>query len=203
MDVALTLGIVAVGGHILASVIYNWRIFQGDLMPKSATWALWFILTALNMLTYREMTHDPAKWMPTLACAAATGVTFGLCLYWKRLKWPEPWEWFVLFMGVLAGCIWLLFRHATGANLIIVGATTLAFWPLYQGVWENPSVEKPLPWCIWTIVYGLMIAVIALRWRGWNPEQVLELVYPIAGIIMHPIVVILIFRKSRVLAPAQ
>lgn len=198
MDFALTLSLIAAGGHFWAAWLYNQRIFRREIVPNSATWLMWVILTVIGVLTYGVMTGDRAKWIPSLACALATAGTFIYCRYTGKFERIPMRHWPAMALGATSLFVWWWSGSATYANFFSVGATASAFIPIYMDVWKKPSLEKPLPWFVWTIVYALIAIVVILHWR----DQPQDLMYPLLMFFMHPVVALLSLRKPRVLIKA-
>jgi hypothetical protein len=193
MDSVLVFGIVAGLLHLTASWLYNKRIFRGEIVPNTATWALWVFLTILSASSYAVMTGDMAKYIPTIASAIGTIFICIISLFSGKFKSMEPWEIIILLVGIVSGIVWWIFQSATYANLIVVFAETIAFIPLYRKVWKDPTVERPLPWCVWSMVYPLMIYIVIFHWNGHYQD----LVYPVAMLCTHPTVALLTLRKPR------
>ncbi len=195
MDLTLQLGIAAGVLQLVAFGIYNKQIFQGTSVPNTATWTLWAFLTVLNASSYAVMTADVAKYILPVASALATIGTFGYSLFAGKFKRMDPWDWLVLAIGMIAGVVWWWYQSATYANLIVIVAVAIAFIPLYRGVWKNPTLEKPLPWYVWTMAYAVVTVVVVLRWKG----QYEDLVYPVSMFFLHLAVGLMTLRKTATL----
>lgn len=181
MDTALSLGIVAGILQLVAFGLYNKQIFKGTSIPNTATWTLWTFLTVLNVSSYAVITADVAKYMLSAASAFATIGTFIYSLFTGKFKKIDFWGWLVVGLGVVAGIVWYWYRSVTGANLIVIGAVTVAFWPLCRALWKDPSLERPLAWYVWAAAYSILTLVIIMRWTG----QWVELVYPVSMAALH------------------
>ena len=191
MNLAVLLGIVAGLLHILAFVLYNKQMLQGTSKPNTATWTLWTFLTVLNVSSYAVMSGDWVKTILPLVSSIACIFTFLFSLYKGKLSKVDPWDGLALGIGIISGLVWWHYKSATYANLILQSSIAVSFVPTYRGVWKNPLKEKALPWYIWSSAYILSIAVITLRWKG----QYQDLVYPITGLILHPVVGLLTKRQ--------
>ena len=193
MELTLQLGIAAGVLQLVAFGLYNKQILQGTSTPNTATWTLWAFLTILNASSYAAMTADLAKYILPVASALATIGTFGYSLFAGKFKRMDSWDWLVFSIGVMAGLMWWWYQSATYANLIVVGAVIISFWPLYRSVWKNPALEKTLPWYVWTIAYSILTLVAVLRWKG----QYQDLAYPVSMFFLHFAVGLMTLRNRQ------
>jgi hypothetical protein len=191
MNLAVSLSVVAGLLHILAFALYNKQMLQGTSQPNAATWTLWTFLTVLNVSSYAVMSDDWVKTILPLASSIACIFTFFFSLFKGKLSKIDPWDGLALGIGVISGLVWLYFKSATYANLILQASIAVSFVPTYRGVWKSPLKEKALPWYIWSFAYILSIAVIMLRWKG----QYQDLVYPINCLMLHAVVGLLAKRE--------
>ncbi len=198
MQMTLYLGIGAGLLQLVGFAFYNKQIFHGTSVPNAATWTVWAFIGLLSGFSYAAMTGDVAKYFLPLASALASVVTFVYSLFAGKFRCLDRWEWLVLALGVLGGLVWWWSRSATYANLIVVGAEIIAFFPLMRGVWKNPALERPLPWLIWTSAYSVNALVVLLRWTGHYQD----LVFPVSMIFLHLAVALLSLRKAPVLVYA-
>ncbi len=191
MEPTMALGIAAGVLQLAAFYFYNRRIFAGEIVPTTATWTLWAFLTVLNASSYAEMTVDVAKYILPTASAAATLATFAYSLRAGKFGRMDLWGKRALALGIAAGCAWWWYKSAAYANIILVVAIAISFIPLYEVVWRNPAIEKPLPWFVWTAAFGTLTLVNVLRWQGdWMP-----LVYPVSMVVLHAAAGVLACRR--------
>jgi hypothetical protein len=177
--------------QLAAFAIYNAQIFKGRSTPNSTTWLLWVFLTVLSASSYAAMTADLAMYMLPATTAVATIGTFAYSLGVGRFQPIRRWDWLILAIGCVAGLVWWVYRSATDANLIVVFALMLSFWPTYRALWRTPSLETPPAWLVWTLAYALGVVAVLLRWQG----HYADLAYPIMCLVMHPAVIVLCKRQ--------
>lgn len=192
-NIAVFLGILAGALHLVAFAIYNKQMILGTSRPNTATWTLWVILTVLNLASYKAMSGDIVKAILPLASSLAGIVTFIFAIAKGKLSRLGKFDSLALIIGLVSGGTWWYYNSATFANLILQAAIVVSFIPTYRGVWQDPKMEKALPWFIWASAYVLTIAVVFLRWR----DQYQDLVYPLNGLILHTIVGMLAMRKKE------
>lgn len=140
------------------------------------------------------MTGDLAKYILSVVSAVATIATFIYALVAGKFRKIKGWDWPVMLIATLAGLVWLYYKSAKNASLIITAAVALSFWPLYKTVWKKPQEEKELPWYIWTSAYATNTIVVIMRWKNqWE-----DLVYPVCMFFLHLGVGILVRRKPTI-----
>jgi hypothetical protein len=193
MDASVLLGLLAGAISLLAFALYNKDVLAGRTQPNTVAWALFAFLVILNSSSYLAMSGDWVKSLLPLANAMACILTFLLGLAFGKFKGLTGRNKVALSIGVVAALGWWLFRSATFANLLLQATIIIAFIPLIEGVWRNPSIEKPLPWWLWSIAFTLNIGVVLMRWNGqWQ-----DLGYPINVFVLHTLVAILCSRAQH------
>lgn len=193
-NITMLLGITAALLHGVAYLLYAIQTKVGRSSPKSATWGVWVFITIINALTFNVMS---ANWVVALQFFAGSLGCSGLFLYMlatKKLKWPTSGEWGIVGIGVIATMVWMIFRNATYANLIILLALAIPFKPMYEELWRNPTKETPRSWILWTLAFLVTTINVVVNWSG-HP---LNLVMPIGGALLHGAVAILASEKRRI-----
>lgn len=191
MELGFAIGLLSGLVSLSAFALYNAQIFMGRSTPNATTWLLWVFLTVLSASSYAVMTADPAKFILPATTALATIGTFAYSLIAGRFQPVRRWDWLILFIGCMAGLVWWINRSATGANLIVVFALIVSFWPTYSALWRTPSLETPPAWLAWTLAYALLTVTVILRWHS----HYADLAYPGMGLVMHPAVAVLCRRR--------
>lgn len=189
----MLLGITAALLHGSAYLLYAMQTKVGRSSPKSASWGVWVFITILNALTFNVMS---ANWVVALQFfAGSLGCTalFFYMLVTGKLKWPTPKEWGIVGIGVVATMVWVIFKNAAYANLIIAFAIAIPFKPMYEELWHDPSKETPRSWILWTLAFLVTTVNVVVNWQG----QPLSLVVPIGGAILHGTVAVLSAERRR------
>lgn len=183
---SVILGITAALLHGSGYLIYNIQTKLGKSEPRIITWLIWVFLTILNALSYNVMSGDFVAalqfFMGSVACIA----TFLYVIMIGKFKKPEKHDWLMFGLAALAMAIWVIFRSATGANMIILLATAISFMPTLKGVWKNPFVETPLAWNLWTIAYAISTTNLLLR-----DCPAVAFIGPVAMIFAHGAIAVL------------
>lgn len=181
MDISTTFGILAGALNILAFIIYNKQMLQETSRPNSATWALWVFTYTLNASSYIIMSGDLIKSILSITNAVACVLTFIFSLYKGKLSKIDLWDGLTLGIGIIAILVWWHYKSATYANMILQVSSVVSFYPTARGIWKDPTQEKALPWCIWSIDCILNIIAIILRWKG----QYSDLAYPTSTLMLN------------------
>jgi hypothetical protein len=149
--------------------------------PNRASWLIWSAATALEALTYAAINPNaPQTWVFGLSAIACALVTLGI---WRRASWaaPSPTESFCIAASMAALILWLVFREAFWAHMLVVAAVPISFWPTWASVWADRARERSPAWGLWTFgdLATLLIAV-----RASQPGMA-ELAYVIVELLCH------------------
>lgn len=186
-------GVLAGATQALAYIDYNRQILRGKLNPNGSTWLIWALLAILNATTYGLTVNDWAKTVLPIVNTALCIGTFILAFAGKKFDKIDAWDAVALVVGLSSSLVWYHYRSAMYANFVLQISIAVGFIPTYRMVWKDPKKERVRPWLIWTFAYVFLIIAVILRWRGqWQ-----DLVYPINCLVLHPIVAILIWNRSK------
>ncbi len=179
--------------QLIAFGIYNVQIIEGTSVPNTATWTLWAFLTTLNFASYLNMSKDWVKSILPAISSVACISTFLFALYTGKLGALGHFDIITLFLGVLAGLVWYWYKSSTYAQVMLQVAFFISFVPTYLSVLDNPFVESPAPWLMWSFAYIINIVIVRRRWRG----QYRDFVNPINHSILHGCVGLLAIPSLR------
>ena len=180
MNVSIILGLLSGLGTTLAYLDYNRVVLSGETKPNGATWAIWSAIALISSSSYLASTGDFWKSIIPLVNILLCIGTFVLTLVGGKFKKLDVTDWCALAIGIVATVVWKL-TTASYANLIVQAAIIIGFIPTWHGVWQNPSLEKPRPWWIWSLSYSVAGIVVIMRWKG----QWIDLVYPWLCVPLH------------------
>ena len=180
MNMGIILAIISGLGTALAYLDYNRVVLKGETKPNGATWAIWSTIALVSTSSYFASTGDVWKSIIPFANIFLCIGTFVLALIVGKFKKLDFTDWSALTIGIIAAIVWKLTTAAYG-NLIVQVAIIIGFIPTWCGVWKTPSCEKPRPWWIWCVSYGIAGVVVIMRWRG----QRIDLVYPWLCVFLH------------------
>ncbi len=191
-NLSLILGGVIVLVNLAAMSLYFYEDRRGGITPNPAAWAIWFLVTVVNLLTYQTGTHD---WMKTINSAVSTGnctFMFGYCMWKGRMRQIARREKFAIGIAVGAILCWVFSGNAWYGNVFIQLAVAISFFTMVSSVWRGKHIERPLPWALWTVCHTLTFCIVLLRWDG----QFLALLYPGLGVLFNCTATLVIFFKK-------
>ena len=194
MNVGIILAIISGIGTTLAYLDYNRVVLKGETKPNGATWAIWSTIALISSTSYLASSGDIWKSIIPLVNILLCIGTFVLALVGGKFKKLDVTDWCALAIGIIATVVWKL-TTASYANLIVQVAIVIGFIPTWCGIWKTPSCEKPRPWWIWFVSYGIAAVVVILRWK----HQWVDLVYPVLCVFLHASIPILgiISKRSK------
>jgi len=173
--------VLAIGLSFAGYAVYLLGLRRQTLRPNRASWLIWAAATSLEALTYAAVNPGaPQGCVFALSAVACIAVTIAL---WHRSAWapPSPTETFCIAASLTALLLWLVFREAFWAHMLVVAAVPVSFWPTWASVWDDRSRERSPAWGLWT--FGdLATLLIAVR----GPELGLaELGYIVVELLCH------------------
>lgn len=187
--VSMMLVAIAVLLQIGGFVLYGLHVFSSTTVPNAASWFLWSYLSALNAFAYyQDSGKDLSKSGVAIINALAMTGTFIFSIYFGGMSLPPAHDYKIIATGLLASLGW--YRYSAGvAQVMLQIAFTVAFFPTYLDLWDNPHLEQPLPWFLWETSFFLGIIIVCFRWRG----QYMEIMYPLVAFLRVGILIILLF----------
>lgn len=191
-DLALiVLPLVASAIHAFGFWKYNSQAKAGTSKPNFVSWAIWALLASLNALSFMAITSFVVAAQTFVGAVGCIGI-FVHALVTGKFEWPRWKEWVIFAISIVAIVVWK-FYNPLYANLVLISAFFLSFWPSWIGVWVDPTKEKSLPWLLWGLAHGLT-AFSAFLLGGLS----LKLAMPIFGVLAHWLVpVICSFQRRR------
>ena len=173
--------LLAIGFSFAGYATYLIGLRRELVEPNRASWLIWSAATSLEALTYAAVNPGaPQGWVFALSSIACILVTIGI---WRRSSWapPSPTETFCIAASLSALMLWLVFREAFWAHMLVVLAVPVSFWPTWASVWTDRNRERSPAWGLWTFgdLATLLVAV-----RATQPG-VAELAYVIVELLCH------------------
>jgi hypothetical protein len=173
--------LLAVGFSFSGYAVYLAGLRRQLVQPNRASWLIWSAATALEALTYAAVNPGaPQGWVFAVSAVACIVVTLGI---WQRSSWspPSPTETFCIAACMMALVLWLVFRDAFWAHMLVVIAVPVSFWPTWASVWADRSREQSAAWGLWT--FGdLATLLIAVRGAELGVD---ELGYVVVELLCH------------------
>jgi hypothetical protein len=189
MNTAIIIAVISGLLQILGYVVYNIKMYKGDIKPDTTSWAIWTFGSLMNLGAYALMTQDWVKDILPIACSFSCIVTFVICYRKKRFAWPDWKNWLIFGADCGITILWF-FTSATEASVLYQGSTILSFWPIVAGIKDGTDKEHPLPWIIWTCAYTMFGISVVMRLNCWA-----ELAYPITCFVLHGYTAWIAFRN--------
>ncbi|MEI6659937.1 MAG: hypothetical protein WCK91_00760 [bacterium] len=190
MDTSLL--IVIILAHLLGYLLYIRGVVGSKITPNTTTWSLLVISVALDIPTYfYGVGHDATlkTVLPVVDCIGALSVWI-FAFTRGKFERPDRWDLSIALCQIVALAIWK-FNHAPmDANLWLQAAGIIAFIPIIRGVYSGQDVERPLPWMLWSMAFGLEAVIVSRHSPEWR-----EYVYPVCCTANHFIVGMLALRK--------
>ncbi len=192
MALTSILPIAAAFLYLIAAILYNVQIINGKSKPNAISWSIWSLLAIVNVFSYGAMIDNWVAALQFFAGSVACIITFVICLIKKRFDCPSNIEWAIAAICLIAILVWIIFRSATYANMVVVVAFVFSFVPTLTGVFNDPRKERSLPWTVWTIAFSITLINIVLIGKEWMAYLI-----PGGGLIGHALVGLLVIKKRR------
>lgn len=173
--------LLAVGLSFTAYAVYLVGLRRHTVRPNRASWLIWSAATAMEALTYAAVNPGaPQGLVFAVSAVACVAVTLSLL---RRSHWamPSQTEALCIFACVTALIVWLVFREAFWAHMLVVVAVPISFWPTWASVWKDRSSERSPAWGLWT--FG-DFATLMVTVRGHEPGFA-ELAYVVVEFLCH------------------
>lgn len=184
--------VAAAAATTIAYLLYMKDLVWGETSPNRWSWFIWTVSTAVEAMTYQEVSGD---WMKSaifyLSAFFCLLVTASIWLKGKW-KWPSVSEFLCLAASVAALVLWLYYGEAGIAHWVAIGAVPIAFIPTWRGALKNPASEKSLAWPLWSLADFIVLLVIVTRL-----EHVDELPYATIEFFCHFLTWSLVRRRTQ------
>jgi hypothetical protein len=130
--------------------------------PNRASWLIWSAAITVEAATYAAVNPHTLPAILFVGSAGACGaVTLAI---WRRAGWaaPSKSEAFCMAACLAAIALWLAFRAAFWAHMLVVAAVPVSFWPTWASARADPAHERSPAWGLWTIG-DLAVLLVAAR----------------------------------------
>ncbi|WP_082448460.1 MULTISPECIES: SET domain-containing protein [unclassified Sphingomonas] len=185
---------VALVANIAGYAVYL-RALRRDLVePNRASWLIWSIGTGVEAATYAAV--NPRALQTIVLLVSALACILVMLGIWRRSAWASPSRsetaCIVASLGALV--LWLGFRDAFWAHMLVVVAVPVSFWPTWVAARADPQRERSPAWGLWTIgdLATLLVALGVAHGRSVG-----ELAYPIVELASHAAVWGLVLWGTR------
>jgi hypothetical protein len=154
--------LVAIACNFAGYASYLTGLRRKLVEPNRASWLIWSTTTSVEALTYAAVNPDALQGVVLLASAVlCVAVTIGI---WRGSAWSPPSATETVCIATcFAGLtVWLVFREAFWAHMLVVAAVPVSFWPTWASVTEDRTRERSPAWGLWT-VGDLATLIVASR----------------------------------------
>ncbi|MBX3594002.1 SET domain-containing protein [Sphingomonas sp.] len=161
--IAMGLSFAAYGAYLLG-------LRRQIVQPNRASWLIWSASATAEALTYQAVNPGALQgWVFLLSAACCAVVTIAL---WRRSSWAPPTmiESVCIAACLIALVIWIAFREAFWAHMLVVAAVPVSFWPTWASVWKDRRRERSPSWGLWTLG-DLATLIVATRTGGNGVDQ--------------------------------
>ncbi|WP_174285384.1 SET domain-containing protein [Sphingomonas bacterium] len=171
----------AVALSLLGYGVYIVGLSRHLVEPNRASWLIWSAATGVEAATYAAVNPGaPQAWVFILSALCCVLVTAAM---WRRSRWrtPTPVEGVCMTAALGSIALWLVFREAFWAHMLVVVAVPVSFWPTWQSVWQDRARERSPAWGLWTLA-DLSTLLVATRVQG---SGIAEYTYILVELLCH------------------
>jgi hypothetical protein len=159
---------------------------QEETNPNIASWSIWAFGSIVNLLTYASMSNDLVKDILPAVCSLACLVIYISYLRQGKFEVPRFIDILIFSTDIMATIVWLTTSSPLVGNMACQASLILSFIPIIRETIKDSKKERPLPWIIWSMAYGLDIILVIARWEKWG-----DVVYPATCFILHASIAII------------
>lgn len=176
---------IAISFSFAAYGAYLFGLRRASVRPNRASWLIWSASAAAEALTYTAVNPGaPQGWVFVLSAICCLVVTAAL---WRQSAWSPPTMVEALCMGacLTALLIWVAFREAFWAHMLVVAAVPVSFWPTWASVCKDRGAERSPAWGLWTMGDLATLIVAARAGAAGGGGSVDEFAYIFVELACH------------------
>jgi len=143
--------IIAVLCSFAGYAVYYVGIRRELVRPNRASWMIWSSATAVEAVTYAAVNPGaPQSWVFMISALACLGITIAI---WRGSAWSAPSlsESLCMAACLVALLLWLAFKEAFWAHMLVVAMVPVSFWPTWDSVQQDRARERSPAWGLWTL----------------------------------------------------
>ena len=163
MELSLIVGYISFVLVLVAGLFHVRRVWEGVITISPVSWFIWFAVSFAILLSYNSMDTKHEIYV-AIGNVIFPGMNFILSFRQKTKVKLYYWDYGALFLGLSALVLWWFFRldseRSQYANYLAITADMCAVIPTLILVWKKPMVEKPIPWIIFALGFGLSFFAI-------------------------------------------
>jgi len=158
MESSLIIGYISLALVLIAGGFHVRRVWQGEITISPVSWFIWFAVSFAILLSYNSMDTKHELYV-AIGNVIFPGMNFALSFRQKTKVELSKWDYGALILGLVAMVLWWFVRQdptqVQYANYLAILADMCAVIPTFMLVKKNPMVEKPLPWLIFALGFGI------------------------------------------------
>lgn len=158
MNIQLLFGWVSLVLILLAGFMHCRRVAQGVIVVNPISWFVWFGVSFAILISYISI-GSTYNTLAAIGNVIFPGINFFFAIRQKEKVPLVIWDYLCALLGVISLIAWYFTNQnpaqAQYANYIAIVADLCAVIPTYRFVKGNPMKEKPLPWLVFSIGFGL------------------------------------------------
>ena len=161
--IGITSGVLVV----ISAIPYFVRAYQRKIEPNVTSWSLWSLIGLALLLTYKSSGAEANVWPAIFGFTNPTIIALILIKHRGQWKKPGRVDKLCLVMGVLSLISWVFIHNQKSlvqfALYIAILADAFAAIPTINDVWREPQKDRPFPWAMFAVAYGLGVFAIEER----------------------------------------
>ena len=155
---------------VSAYVLYGAAIRRDVVEPNRASWLIWSATTLVEAMTYGAVNSGALQ--TAVFFTSALACLFVTAAIWRhgRMGKPTFGEAACIALSAASIVIWLVFRDAWWAHLVVLAAIPISFYPTWVSAWRNPASEQSPAWGLWTIGDALVLGYVLIETQSARTE---------------------------------
>jgi hypothetical protein len=190
---AAALGSFAAVAQVVAYAGYLRLFLAGKIKPNAASWLMFAYGTAVMVVLEWQSNAEWFELALPIACASMSVIVAVLCLRKNATYGIDRSEKITfgadvaLTVAYIISAVLIRGHNKLVVLFVVAGniTTFTSFAPLVISTRNEPQREQPLPWALWTVAYGALLASTIAADGFSSPELLL---YPGVCVLLHGLV---------------
>lgn len=157
------MGYLSLALVLFAGFLHGRRVWSGIIKIHPISWSIWSLTGIALLLSYDTM-NTKHEFYVTIGNAIFPIVNLFISMRHKTKLELSGWDYAAGFFGITSIVIWYFVKHSADlsayANYIAIFADMCAIVPTFIMVRNDPMIEKPLPWIIFSVGFIINVFII-------------------------------------------